>query len=262
MKTAWKVILVLLYLKQLFGTPIISENGLPLLIGNIFQTPLLFGHSRLLIFRLFVGHPVLLRPHPLLLGTGEYCIVHLGIIMIPIVLSLMSFNMAAPTRLKGGNAYILWGFQLKLKPFPAMQYGSSIQETYLSICLLRRVRNRSACELNLNLSHKVIKICGREFILSFCVVTEDPRHFVCHCVLYTRNAVWRNPEGSIKCKFPYTSCNIITKNRMHASLLLSVKIWTCLTLKLCLKHNFRANKMAFSSRTLIWFLSKGLSAAN
>ena len=39
MKTAWKVILVLLYYRWLFGTPIISDNGLPLLIENIFQTP-------------------------------------------------------------------------------------------------------------------------------------------------------------------------------------------------------------------------------
>ena len=40
------------------------------------------------------------------------------------------------------------------------------------------------------------------------------------------------------------------------AVLLSVKIWTCLTLQLCLKHNFRANKMDFSSKTLKWFLSK------
>ena len=40
MKTAQKVILVLLYYKYLFGTPIISDNGLPLLTKNIFQTPL------------------------------------------------------------------------------------------------------------------------------------------------------------------------------------------------------------------------------
>ena len=46
---------------------------------------------------------------------------------------------------------------------------------------------------------------------------------------------------------------------MYANaVLLSVKIWTCLTLQLCLKYDFRANKMAFSSKTLIWFLSKEL----
>ena len=43
------------------------------------------------------------------------------------------------------------------------------------------------------------------------------------------------------------------------AVLLSVKIWTCLTLQLCLKHNFRANKMDFSSKTLKWFLSKELN---
>ena len=31
-----------------------------------------------------------------------------------------SFDMAAPTRLKGGNQYILWGFYLKLIEFTAM----------------------------------------------------------------------------------------------------------------------------------------------
>ena len=43
---------------------------------------------------------------------------------------------------------------------------------------------------------------------------------------------------------------------MYANaVLLSVKIWTCLTLQLCLKYDFRANKIAFSSKTLTWFLS-------
>ena len=38
---------------------------------------------------------------------NQCCVVHLGIIMIPMVLSLISFDMTAPTRLKGRNAYIL-----------------------------------------------------------------------------------------------------------------------------------------------------------
>ena len=42
------------------------------------------------------------------------------------------------------------------------------------------------------------------------------------------------------------------------AVLLSIKIWTCLTLQLYLKYDFRANEMDFSSRTLIWFLSKKL----
>ena len=98
----------------------------------------------------------------------------------------------------------------------------------------------------------------------FCIVTEGPRNFVCHCTLNTRNVTWRNPKTSVLCKFPYTFCNIITKNRMHASyievyanaVLLSVKIWTYLKLQLCLKYDFTANKMAFSSRIIIWFLYK------
>ena len=39
MQIAWKVKLVLLYYKYLFETPIISDNGLPLLTKNIFQIP-------------------------------------------------------------------------------------------------------------------------------------------------------------------------------------------------------------------------------
>ena len=43
---------------------------------------------------------------------------------------------------------------------------------------------------------------------------------------------------------------------MYANaVLLLVKIWTCLTLQLCLKYDFRANKMTFSSKTLAWFFS-------
>ena len=85
---------------------------------------------------------------------NQCCVVHLGIIMIPMVLSVISFDAAAPTRLKAGNACILWVFRLKLRAFTAMQYESDIQETYLSICFWRRVANRSTCGLNWNLSHK------------------------------------------------------------------------------------------------------------
>ena len=56
--------------------PIISGNRLPLLTENNFQTsPHLFERLCLLIFRLSVGPPLLLRPSrppaPLLFGTGE-----------------------------------------------------------------------------------------------------------------------------------------------------------------------------------------------
>ena len=63
----------------LFGTPIISDNGLQRLTENIFQTPPhLFGPPpppRLLIFRLSVGSPLIKTPPApptLLFGTGEY----------------------------------------------------------------------------------------------------------------------------------------------------------------------------------------------
>ena len=44
---------------------------------------------------------------------------------------------------------------------------------------------------------------------------------------------------------------------MHVNaVLLSAQIWTCLILQLCMKYDFRVNKMVFSSKTLIWFRSK------
>ena len=88
--------------------------------------------------------------------------------------SLMNFNMAASTRLKCENAYILWGFQLKLKALTAMRYGSDIQEIYLSIWILKRVVHRSTCGLNWNLSHMSFKQFVGEH--PFCVVIKDPRH--------------------------------------------------------------------------------------
>ena len=56
MEMAWKVILRLLYYKQLFGTPIISDNRLPLLTENIFQTPPPF------IWTTTTPHPQLFYP--------------------------------------------------------------------------------------------------------------------------------------------------------------------------------------------------------
>ena len=83
----------------------------------------------------------------------------------------MNFNMAASTRLKGGDAYILWGFQLKLKALTAMRYGSGIQEIYLSIWILERVVHWSTCRLNWNLSHMSFKQLVWEH--PFCVVIKD-----------------------------------------------------------------------------------------
>ena len=103
----------------------------------------------------------------------------------------------------------------------------------------------------------------------FCVAIEDSRHFVCHCVLYTRNVAWRNPNPiqslfcadshiSFAISLQITECMPPTLLMYSNAVLLSVKISTCLTLHLCLKYDFRANKMAFSSKTLIWFISKEL----
>ena len=119
---------------------------------------------------------------------NHYCIVHLSIITMPMVFSLMYFNMAAPTGRKGRKN--VWAFQLKLKVFTAMPYESGIQEIYLFIGLLRQVANRTICGLNWNFSQFV-----REH--PFCIAMEDPKHFVCNCVLNTRNVAWRNPEASL-----------------------------------------------------------------
>ena len=177
---------------------------------------------------------------------NQYCVVHLGIIMIPMVLSLISFNMAAPTRLKEGNAYILWVFQLKLKAFTAMQYGSGIKETYLSICLLKRVSNRSTCGLKWNLSHRIL----HNFWESIYSVLP----------LKTRDIVFSAPgmgleeiEKSLFCanshihfaiSLQMTECMPPILLMYANAVLWSVTIWTCLTLQLCLKYDFRANKMA------------------
>ena len=69
--------------ENLFGTPTISDNGLPLLTENIFQTPpILFGPPLVYWYLGYLSDPLLLRtppPHPptptpptLLFGTGEY----------------------------------------------------------------------------------------------------------------------------------------------------------------------------------------------
>ena len=93
--------------------------------------------------------------------------------------SLQCFDMAAPTKLKGGNAYILWGFQLKSKAFTAMQYGSPIQEIFLSVCLLRRVAYRSTYGLNRNLPHKFINNLWESihFVLSLKILDILPANY-------------------------------------------------------------------------------------
>ena len=126
------------------------------------------------------------------IAGNQYCVVHLIIIMIPMVLSLISFDMA-PTRVKGGNANILWVFQLKLKAFTAIQHGPSIQQTYLSICLLRQVVNRSTCGLNWNLSHKILNNLWKSIhsVLSLKIL-----HILSAIVFSTPGINWSSPNWS------------------------------------------------------------------
>ena len=198
---------------------------------------------------------------------NQYCVVHLCIIMIPMVSFLISFDMAAPTRLKGGNAYILWVFQLKLKAFTAMQYGSGIEETYLSICLLRWVENISTCGLNWNLSHKILNNLWESIHSVLSLKTLD----ILSAIVFSTPGVWleeiqkslfcANSDVRFAIPLQRTECMPPILLMYANAVLLSVKMWACLTLQLYLKYNFRANKIAFSSKTLRWFLSKELHLA-
>ena len=80
--------------------PMISGNGLPLLIENNFQTPLFYldprpphlpPPPRLLIFRfLFIKNPLPpSRSPPLLFGTGEYCVATLNWALVTSLLTLI-----------------------------------------------------------------------------------------------------------------------------------------------------------------------------
>ena len=81
-------------------------------------------------------------------------------------------------------------FPTEIKSLHCYAIESGIQEIYLFIGLLRQVANRTICGLNWNFSQFV-----REH--PFCIAMEDPKHFVCNCVLNTRNVAWRNPEASL-----------------------------------------------------------------
>ena len=195
---------------------------------------------------------------------NQYCVVHLGIIMIPMLLSVIIFDMAAPTRLKGGNTYILWVFQLNIKVFTAMKYGSGIQKIYFSICLLRWVANRSTCGINWNLPHEILNNSWESIhsVLSLNTL------YVLSAIVFCTPRIWLEEIPKPLCcvyshiRFPISLQRTECKPPIlliHANaVLLSYKIRTCLTLKLCLKYDLRTNKMAFSSKTLIWFLFKEL----
>ena len=139
-----------------------------------------------------------------------------GIIMIPMVLSLISFDMAASTRLKGGNAYTLWSFQLKLKAFITMQYGSVIQETYLPISL-RRLTNKSTSWLNRNLLHKVWKNMWESILSVFSLKTLD----ILLALVFPTPGMWLEEiQKPLFCA--NSQWNVITNNRIHASHIVNV----------------------------------------
>ena len=181
---------------------------------------------------------------------NHYCVVHLGIIMIPMLLSVIIFDMAAPTRLKGGNTYILWVFQLNIKVFTAMKYGSGIQKIYFSICLLRWVANRSTCGINWNLPHEILNNLWESIhsVLSLNTL------YVLSAIVFCTPRIWLEEIPKPLCcvyshiRFPISLQRTECKPPIlliHANaVLLSYKIRTYVTLKLCLKYDLRTNKMA------------------
>ena len=172
---------------------------------------------------------------------NQCCVVHLGIIMIPMVLSLISFDMTAPTRLKGGSAYILWVFQLKFKTFTAIQYGFGTQETYFFICLLRRVANRSICGLNWNLSHKILNNSMESIHFVLSLNTLD----ILSAIVFSAPGMWLEEiQKPLFCAIFHIRFAIQLQRSecmppvllMYANaVLLSVKIWICL--KFCYAWN-------------------------
>ena len=163
-------------------------------------------------------------------------------------------NGVVPDRFRYGCSYktkkgkcILWVFQLKLKEFIAMQYGSDIQETYLSICLLRWVANRSTCGLNWNLSHKILNNLWESIHSVLSLKTLD----ILSAIVFSTPEMWleeiqklllcANSHVCFAISLQITEC-MPTILLMYANaVLLSVNIWTCLALQLCLKYDFTAN---------------------
>ena len=128
-----------------------------------------------------------------------------------------------------------------------MQYTSGIQNTYFL-----------TYGLSWNFSYQFLN----DFIES---IHSELRHFVCYGILYTKDVDWRNIKTSVLSKFLYvlhyhyreTYFVCLMLLLMYANaVLLTVKMWACLTLQLRLNYSFRTNNMAFSFRTLIWFFSK------
>ena len=142
-----------------------------------------------------------------------------------------------------------------------MQYGSGIQDACLSICLLRWVANRSTCGLNWNLSYKILNNLWESIHSVLSLKTLD----ILSVIVFSTPAMWLEEiQKPLFCANSHIYFAISLQIRecmrpillMYANaVLLSIKIWTCLTLQLCLKYDFRANEIAFSCKTLTWFLS-------
>ena len=150
---------------------------------------------------------------------NQYCVVYLDIIMIPMMLSLISFDMAASTRLKGGNVYILWVFQLKLKAFTAMQYGSGIQETYLPICLLKQVTKRLTYRLNWNLKHRIVNSLWDSIYSVSSLKTLD----IFSAIFFSTPGMWLEEiQKSLFCANSHIRFAISLQITMHASHIVNV----------------------------------------
>ena len=104
------------------------------------------------------------------------------------MLSLISFDMAASTRLKGGNVYIYEMY---------MSFPTEIKSIHCNAIWVWHSRDIFAYlfvetgdkEIDLWIKLKPETQNCKQFVGQhlFCVVTEDSRHFFCHFFLYTRN---------------------------------------------------------------------------
>ena len=130
-----------------------------------------------------------------------------------------------------------------------MQYGSRIQETHLSICLLRRVVNRSTC--GSNLSHRILNNLWESIHSVLSLKTLD----ILSAIVFSTPGMWleeiqkflfcANSHIRFAISLQITECMPPMLLMYANAALLSVKIWKCLTLQLCLKYDFKPNKMAF-----------------
>lgn len=123
----------------------------------------------------------------------EYCwkpalCFHLCVMMIQTVLSMMSFNMAGPTRLEGGKAYILWGFPLN--------NWNAIWIWHLTDVFVYLLIEMGSKEINLRSKLKLDTEIFKQSVAEHpsCVVTECPEYFVFRCVIYTRNVARRRKD--------------------------------------------------------------------